>query len=552
MKNKLKITLVSSVAMFVTACGGGGASAPAPVVVTPPPVSGPTPTTPVTISGAATYDHVPFNTTTNGLNYANTQPRPIRGAVIEAVNGSGTVLDSTVSDASGNYSVTVDPNVTVRIRVKAQLLQTTGAKWDVRVTDNTSSNALYSAAGNLTSSGVSNSTRNLHAASGWTGSAYTETRVAAPFAILSPIYDTVTKFGAVDSNVDFPMVEFRWSTQNRAASGDVANGEIGTSSYVTSNGEGSIYILGDANSDTDEYDDHVVVHEWGHYFENVLSRSDSIGGAHGGGDALDSRVAMGEGWGNALSAMMTGDSFYRDSSGSNQSMGFSFDVEENNFTNRGWYSEASVQGIILDIFDSNNEAGDNVALGLGPIYDVMTSASYKASPVFTTIYGLLDGIEGHTPSAIGGINQLKSAQSIDGTGIYGTGETNSGGVASALPVFHTATVNGSALEVCSVNDKGSYNKLGNRVHIRLSVPATGSHTITMTRKSGLTARDPDFNIYKAGAAIAQGLSGTTDSETWTGNLDAGEYMIDAYDYNNTNQQGSASAGDSCYDFTVTQ
>ena len=78
----------------------------------------------------------------------------------------------------------------------------------------------------------------------------------------------------------FPVMKFNWSVNNRAVSGNDSTGDIGTSSYK---GNGNVYILGDADSDTDEFDDHVVVHEWGHYFEDQMSRSDSIGGPHSGG-----------------------------------------------------------------------------------------------------------------------------------------------------------------------------------------------------------------------------------------------------------------------------
>ena len=76
-----------------------------------------------------------------------------------------------------------------------------------------------------------------------------------------------------------------------------------------------IYILGDfAAGDTDEFDQSVIAHEFGHYFEDRFGRSDSIGGDHGGSATLvDLRVAFGEGWGNAFSGMVLGDPIYRDS-----------------------------------------------------------------------------------------------------------------------------------------------------------------------------------------------------------------------------------------------
>src|SRR5690606_9356664 len=105
----------------------------------------------------------------------------------------------------------------------------------------------------------------------------------------------------------------------------------------------AIYLLGAEGKDTDEYDRHVIAHEWGHYFEHNFSRSDSIGGPHTRHDQLDMRVAFGEGFGNALSAMITGSSVYRDVVGPNQAHSFQFDVEGplpfDGNDNPGWYSE---------------------------------------------------------------------------------------------------------------------------------------------------------------------------------------------------------------------
>ena len=358
----LQVSALTIMALGIVACGGGGSSSTGSV--TPPPVTTipttPTPvtTTPtatptganVTISGSVTFDHVPFNTSTNGLNFNAITQDPAPGLTVEAVNSAGTIIQSSSTDGNGDYSLSVPDNTNVRIRVKAELLQTTGAQWNVRVVDNTSSDALYAFQGSLTSSGATDSIRNLNAASGWGGSSYTSTRVAGPFAILAPIYESMQRIVAIDPDVVFPFIDFSWSVNNVPSTNfNIASGDIGTSSYVTSsNGDRRILILGAANNDTDEYDEHVVIHEWGHYFEDQLSRSDSIGGQHGLADRLDPRVALGEGFGNALSGMMTDDPFYRDSLGSAQSQGFFINVENNNNENEGWYNEGSTQSILYD------------------------------------------------------------------------------------------------------------------------------------------------------------------------------------------------------------
>lgn len=507
------------------------------------------PITKVTISGKITFDEIKHNTATSALNYNTLSAEPARGVVVEAIDGAGGVLASTVTDASGDYSLDVDPDTNVRIRAKAQMLQTTGAKWDVRVIDNTSSGALYAMTGTSANAGTQDSTRNLHAPSGWGGSAYTSERVAGPFAILDPIYLAVKKVEAADADADLPQVSFNWSVNNTNSSGNRAQGQIGTSFYDPS--EGNLYILGEANDDTDEYDSHVVVHEWGHYFEDKMSRSDSIGGQHSGRDRLDPRVAMGEGFGNAISGIVTDDPFYRDSFGSAQGNGFDVDVENNTNIPTGWWNEASVQSIIYDLYDSANDGSDTVSLGFKPIYDVMTSAAYKEINEFTTIFSFAHFMRGAQGSSSAAVNSLMTGQGIDGTGTNGAGETHNGGLASNLPVFKSVTVGGSPVEICSVDNNGSYNKLGNRAYVTVELPTTARYTFNMSVANNESGRDAEFSIYRQGEFVGRAASGTSGTEIAAANLDAGTYVIDAYDANNTGG-GNGTEGDACYNFSVTQ
>lgn len=516
---------------------------------TPPPAS-------VTIDGKITFDLVPFNTNNVGLNYNAITQEPAPGITVEAQSATGTVLATDVTDANGDYSFTLDPNVDVRVVAKAELLQTSGTQWDVQVIDNTSANALYQLVGNIITTGSSDSTRNLNAASGWGGSAYTTDRNAAPFAILAPIYEAMQRFVAIDSTVVFPRVRFNWSPNNRAANGNLANGEIGTSSYRSNGtpGNGNVFILGDENQDTDEYDSHVVVHEWGHYFEDQLSRSDSIGGPHSGGQELDMRVAMGEGFGNALSGMILDNPFYRDSSLNQQANGFFINVE----TNRpaGWYDESTVQSVLYDIFDTAADGDDTLSLGLGPIYEVFTEDSYINQPSFTSIFSFLAELRAQQTSSAATIDTFAANRGINSTAADGAGETNAGtanngSIVSVLPIYKQATVNGGAVEVCSGDNAGEFNKLGNRAYVTFT-GAAGSHTLTMTRSSGAASRDPDFFVYRNGTLVARAESPPAESETTTVILAAGEHVIDAYDFFNTGQASApATTGDACYNFTIT-
>ena len=144
---------------------------------------------------------------------------------------------------------------------------------------------------------------------------------------------------------------------------------------------------------------------------------------------------------------------------------------------------------------------------------------------------------------------MLAPQGISGTGSFGAGETNDGGLPTVLPMVKTLTVGGGATTVCSFDDAGTINKLGNVDFLRVSVGAAGSYTLTMTRTSGPTGGDPDFFIFQAGNLIDVAQSSTVDTETLTRNLTANDYWISAFDYFNTDDT-AGTPGDLCFDFTI--
>src|SRR5690606_13846811 len=73
--------------------------------------------------------------------------------------------------------------------------------------------------------------------------------------------------------------------------------------------------------DTDHFDDSIILHEYGHFLEDVYSKTNSPGGVHTGETILDPRLAWGEGWANYFQAAVTGNPVYRDTFGT--SLGFS-------------------------------------------------------------------------------------------------------------------------------------------------------------------------------------------------------------------------------------
>ncbi|MGI1678654.1 MAG: hypothetical protein K6L75_07990 [Cellvibrionaceae bacterium] len=491
----------------------------------------------VILSGTITFDFVPHNTVTNGLDYFSTISKEARNVEVQLLDSSDATLATTLTDSSGDYQFSVAANTAVRVRVistiKSSNLPITPS-WDFSVTDNTNGNSLYAMQGSLTNTGFTNSIRDLHAPSGWGGVNYSQPRTAAPFAILDTVYTSVQLILSADPNVNFPPAEIRWSENNKPADGNKEDGDIGTSYYDT--GEGNMYILGAADTDTDEYDQHVIAHEWCHYLTDNLSRDESIGGPHSTQDQLDPRVAMSEGLCNAVSGIALNDSTYRDSGGNNQQSGFSLNLENNNLSGKGWYSEATATSILYDVSDSSDDGADNISLGFKPIYDVMTSNNYLTADAFSTLHLFFSELKTQlsvsSPSTISEINNLISFHEFTVNDELATGETNDGGDTRTLPVYQNITVDGASETFCSFDTFGTSNKLGNIKFATFSTSSLTNYSISISRTSGDNSSDPDFLLWRNSTPIAIADSDVIDNEIWSGALPADTYLLEIYDANN--------------------
>jgi len=552
---KIRTFFLALASAALAACGGGGGGSSVPT---------PTPT----VSGKITFDSVPISSVTNGLNFAATTQAPARGIVVEALdaaNTSSAALASGTTDSAGNYVLTVPSNTSIIIRAKAQMLATgTGASWNFKVLNNANGDALYvldsPAAFNTGTANVAN--KNYNAASGWNGTTYNGTRAAAPFAILDTIYQAVQLIETTQPQTSLPALNMYWSSSNNAApSFCPMTGEINTTAFHTADGiqtncvsqtesSGGIYVLGDyanGDGDTDEFDTHVIAHEFGHYIEHNFSRADSQGGNHSAGNKLDMRVAMSEGWGNAFSGMATNDPVYRDSQFQNGvPVGFFFDLRTTNQADpAGWYSEGSVQHVLWSLFSAPTN------LGFTPILQAL-QGKQKTTPAFTSIFSFLDALETVAPASTSSINQLANANGINSVDPFGAGETNSGGDSSVLPIYAT-----TAVPICSSAANGTYNKLGTRKFFKIVTASAGTVTISLNAAANgsgtVAATDPDFLLWSAGTLKIDGTQATTTTETASASLPAGTYVLEVYDYayNNPSNSTPFNNGPHCMTVSIT-
>lgn len=297
---------------------------------------------------------------------------PVAGVPVEMIDANGDVIATTISDADGFYEFSTAPeSTTVRVVVKAQLEKTrttpgVGAQYSFAVRDNTSSGdvkklyELTSAPVTIKPEEESENEFDITAKIGFdsTGKVVAgEERESGPFSILRIVKSAADKLEAMNPNIEMPPLNLYWSTKNVATSGDISLGQIGTSYYSGNGLWQGVFILGKADSDTDEFDKGVIGHEFGHYLQAQLSYSDSPGDSHSYDEFKDASLAYGEGYGTAVGGLLSGSHYYCDSSGEQQGDGSCEDltapIEEGRAN--GFYSEETVIKLMYGIGTLNGK-----------------------------------------------------------------------------------------------------------------------------------------------------------------------------------------------------
>ncbi len=521
----------------------------------------------VTVSGQVLYEFVPPNANCNGLNFSATQTRPIRAATVQLIDtASGNVLGMTIASDNGDYSFSnVAAGLDVRLRVRAELKRSGAPSWDVEVRDNVDtsptppplgSRPLYVLDGADFNTGTANVDRDLTATTGWDGTSYSGTRAAAPFAILDAIYSGMQLVLTADANAIFGPMDAFWSVNNTLTSpSDIDAGELSSSFY---RGDiDSLFLLGDAATDTEEFDDHVSMHEWGHYFEDVFSRSDSIGGPHAIGQSIDARLAFGEGWATALAAMALDNPQYCDTGPAGTTSGFGIDTERNNSGPQGWFNEMSVATFLYDLWDTDDDGTDNDSIGFGPIFDTMTGPQSNTN-AFTTLFSfateLRSGLNG---AQLAFVDSQLARENIETTNIdiYGSSQdsitTSPNQSRDVLPLYTTLPTDGTTINVCANSDYDSGrngNKLAEYRYLTFTTTTAARYTVTITTTTATPVTsdpddrdqsDPDMFIFRRGQIVAVGNGPAENSEVFTTTtLGADTYVADLQEWRFEDEDGA--------------
>ena len=568
----------------------------------------------VNLSGQVFYER-PIPDANCRLNFVNPTDMPVRRATVMLLDSADNVLATTKSDDSGNYSfANINANTDVRVRVRAELVQTTGQQlYEVYVRDNTSNTSvsldnrpIYDIDFPLFNTGVNHITdADFVATTGWDTAMNVylpgSIRQAAPLAILDAFLEGVMLLQSVDTDVDMGRIDGFWSPNNTLIDDfdydnfedELSNGRLFTAFYTSDPDGGarnpSLFLRGDAEGrfpgnstiNTDEFDYSVTLHEWGHFFEDELARSDSVGGTHFIPGTVEPRVAFGEGWGYAIASIASRRPVLCDTRAPTAN-GSRLDVESFNSPAavQGFMNEMSVATFLYDLFDTDNDSTDNDSIGFGPIYDTMTGLQ-RTTEAFTTLFSfgtyLLQNVD---PSDVAFVESQLQRENVDiaGLDIWATNQTTaptnwSDGqpVRDLLPLYTDLTPGDPAINLCVNSDEVEeigHNAPGEWRYFRITTTgAARTWTITVTANPTpppttdpaptppdviRDRADPDVFLYRDGVEVGRGWSGDDDQEVFvTPSLTADTYTLSFHDWRFDDEDASSDyPSQVCFDFTM--
>lgn len=305
-------------------------------------------------SGRATYED--FAQTTKGLSSTATK-LPIRHARVEARRASDDkTLASGQTDANGKFDLEFQNTGKHGYYV---LVQASAAGQHVRQQVVNDKGEIYARRSKGTIDEQQNPDRTgieIHAPRDQAGPAFNIFDVGLTAATLVRRMNGETP----------TMLSWLWTSGKGGLCGELA-----ASCYCHGSCKGSktptISVLS-IKEDADEYDDLVLLHEYGHFYQRHYSRSDSPGLTHTLDKGYDPRLAWGEGSATFFGNHARETSLYLDTNAAGIYVSYDLDslpgyVPSGTDNNKidGLLSEGRVAGIMWDLADSTNESKDTLS-----------------------------------------------------------------------------------------------------------------------------------------------------------------------------------------------
>ena len=492
--------------------------------------------------------------------------RPIRFAEVDVTTASGAVVACFETSATGSFGGSV-PDDLGALTVKVKSRSNNSTELLASVLNCPEENVPYSVSGTYDPASPASLT---------ISATYTGEVLSAAFNILDQFYEANeflrSKVGtcsgdctAVPTTVS--RIQAYWVKGfNPNAYFNAASSPV--SFYIP--GYSRLFILGGIGgdvdtTDTDHFDNSVILHEYGHFLEDIASDTDSPGGSHSGNKIIDPRLAWSEGFGNFIQAAITGSPYYVDSVGNSSgtaSNTFNISLETSvGCTNgcdiptaagEGNFREFSVARLLWDVFDTTGESGDDdVNDGFIDIWRSMTSSTGLKNPLegFRSISLLHDYQASElTPSWA----TLRSAHDHGRTEDYGQYIKPSGSGSCSFSM--TPFIDNNELYTVKnhFNNSSQYDAYTNQFDnsdMYYYENSSGNVTLTVasTTTSGLES-DLDVYVFNADGDIVSSSYGYFDNkistaQTQTVNIPNGKYWIRVMVYTGRNNSGSVISDD---------
>lgn len=269
-------------------------------------------TSSLTLSGSAVYEY-----RVNGNGIVSVTPNPIRQAEIAVYDAGGNIVQCGATDDSGNFSVNVpNPAVNLVLRVNSRISNSLTKAYVLNNPSDMDHHYIKTAAIN-SSSNVSLGTLTAPATGTLEGGAFNilDKILVANTYLLNQTLNCNGTYTNCPPFTGTSLVKIFWT---KGVNPGTYFNEGPVSFYIR--GQSELYILGGISgdvddSDTDHFDNSIIIHEYGHFIEDILSKTDSPGGAHTGDGLLDPRLAWGEGWANFFQAAVLQNPIYLDTVG---------------------------------------------------------------------------------------------------------------------------------------------------------------------------------------------------------------------------------------------
>lgn len=525
---------------------------------------------PVTVTGTAQYKRREIFGTrltgTGGLGSAGAG-RPIRYAEIVVTNSSGSIVQCGETAADGSFSLQLPSTqgvYTIAVRSRSE-----NTNLNARVLNTVDSGTLYSLTTTVTVNGAGPFSVGTFTAEA-TGDV-----LGGAFNILDNFLEAniFLRARAGNCNGTHGCVNFTVASQVTAYWEKGVNPNTyyfgrtkALSFYLPSYSR--LFILGGMNgntdnSDTDHFDNSVILHEYGHFLEDTAFISDSPGGTHTGTSMIDPRLAWSEGWGNFFQAAVLNSPYYVDTIGnSSGTTSFAFYVDLENQTgssaydhidapteaSEGLFREFSITRFLWDVLDNTTSETQNT--GTDDVTDDGSGSTF--GEVWATLTKTTQGFR--NPNAAfrnAGFVQLFHNSLTSPTDWTNIRKIEYQPSSSTEYAQYVSTGSSCTYTMNPVSTTGtslsSSNYLRNNDFYHLKVTSAGSKTITLTYQdangSG-NADDLDLYIYDEDARIGNSAdivgyswsdpvdsnsNGSTaddeQTETVTVTLSAGDYLI---------------------------